>query len=239
MFVGSGRPQPERGHVQRVGDTARRPAHARSWWVQQLLDHLATVGFDGAPKPLGIDHLGQEVVTWIEGEVPDRSPFDLSDPAVRSTMMLIRRFHDATVGSAFAGAGEVVVHGDLGPHNTVYRDGLAVALIDFDADVAGGLRLDDVAHAVWCTADITEPTVDLATQSRRLHLACDAYGDVAPNEVLDALARRFERARRQHRAAGREAGVEIFGELLAWLSHHRMKLVASSANVQCRRQPGL
>ena len=45
-----------RGWV-RVGDSVRRPLHARSEYVHAVLEHLASVGFDGAPRLLGIDEI--------------------------------------------------------------------------------------------------------------------------------------------------------------------------------------
>ena len=57
---------------------------------------------------------------------------------------LIRKLHTAAVGfrpriTSYRfdprppGPGEIVSHGDLGPWNTVYRDGIPVAFIDWDA----------------------------------------------------------------------------------------------------------
>jgi hypothetical protein len=44
--------------VVRVGETVRRPLHARSEYVHSVLEHLASVGFDGAPRLLGVDEIG-------------------------------------------------------------------------------------------------------------------------------------------------------------------------------------
>jgi hypothetical protein len=38
--------------------------------VHALLRHLAAAGFDGAPRVLGIDAQGREVLSYLEGEVP-------------------------------------------------------------------------------------------------------------------------------------------------------------------------
>ena len=55
--------------VVRVGDTVRYPAHPRSEFVDGLLRHLERVGFDGAPRALGYDVQGRQVLTFVEGEV--------------------------------------------------------------------------------------------------------------------------------------------------------------------------
>jgi hypothetical protein len=101
--------------IVRVGDTVRRPRHARSEFVHTVLRHLDAAGFDGAPRLLGIDERGREVLTYISGETIDSTPARLCDARLVSAARLIRRFHDATAGTALAAAEEIVAHGDLGP----------------------------------------------------------------------------------------------------------------------------
>ncbi len=57
------------GAVVRVGDTVRRPIRPQSEAVALFLRHLEAVGFEGAPRHLGADDRGREVLTWIEGDV--------------------------------------------------------------------------------------------------------------------------------------------------------------------------
>ena len=156
----------------RVGDTVRRPAHGRSAWIQALLRHLEEVGFAGAPRALGFDAEGREVVSYIDGEVVHQPPFNLSDARMSSAATLVRAFHDATASSMLRGDEEVVCHGDIGPHNTVFRGDAAVAIIDWDAEVMPGRRSVDFAHAVWCFADLTEPVVPIHEQARRAAVMC-------------------------------------------------------------------
>jgi hypothetical protein len=85
------------GRVVRIGDTVRRPAGPHSEAVTELLEHLRTSGFDGAPVVLGRDREGRDVDGWIDGDVPI-PPFPkwaLADEALISTARLIRRLHDA------------------------------------------------------------------------------------------------------------------------------------------------
>jgi hypothetical protein len=58
--------------VVRVGDTVRRPLKPNSPLIHALLTHLEAVGFTGAPRFLGIDAAGREVLSYIEGEVAGR-----------------------------------------------------------------------------------------------------------------------------------------------------------------------
>jgi hypothetical protein len=58
--------------VVRVGDTVRRPVGPHSPLVHALLAYLESVGFEGAPRFLGIDGAGREVLSYIDGEVAGR-----------------------------------------------------------------------------------------------------------------------------------------------------------------------
>jgi hypothetical protein len=206
--------------VVRVGGTTRRPVHHRSGYVDALLRHLADVGFTGAPRPLGYDDRGRQILTYVEGDVLGPGPYRLCDGRVRSATALIRAFHDAAATFAPGAGQETVCHGDLGPHNTVFRGEHAVALIDFDADVGPGRRVDDFAHAVWCFADLTETDVAVTEQARKARLMCDTYGGISVAQVVAALVARFSRARADHLAAGRPGGVQAFDDLLRWMAVH-------------------
>jgi Ser/Thr protein kinase RdoA (MazF antagonist) len=212
----------------RVGDTMRRPAHHRSAYVDAVLRHLADGGFTGTPRPLGYDDAGRQILTYIPGEVPDGAgPYRLSDARLRSAAALIRSFHDATATSALRGDQEVISHGDLGPHNTVFRGEEAVGLIDFDEDLGPGRRLDDFAQAVWGFADLTDAEVAVAEQARRTRLMCDVYGGVTPPAVVEALTARFRRAHDQHLAAGRPGAVRVFAGLLTWMDRFGDRIAAA------------
>jgi Ser/Thr protein kinase RdoA (MazF antagonist) len=124
--------------------------------VHAFLRHLENVGFDGAPRVLGIDDAGREVLTFIEGNVlaagrgwrpgnPTPWPsMARTEECLLATARLLRTYHDAAAtftlpegavwrryNAPALGAGEAVCHGDIGPHNTVYRAGLPVAFIDW------------------------------------------------------------------------------------------------------------
>ena len=86
--------------VVRIGDTVRRPAGPHTPAVHALLSYLHAAGFEGAPRPLGIDDRGREVLTFIPGAVPWPDRFDLLEPRQRlaRAARLIRDFHDAVAG---------------------------------------------------------------------------------------------------------------------------------------------
>src|SRR5512147_2492199 len=100
-------PVPEREHALvggmdprwapvRVGDTVRRPGGLDPG-VRGLLRHLEAVGFDGAPRHLGIDERGREVLSFVAGEVPlpPYPAWSMTDRALADLGALVRRFHDA------------------------------------------------------------------------------------------------------------------------------------------------
>jgi hypothetical protein len=94
--------------VVRVGNTVRRPTGAYTPFVHSLLCHLEESGFEGAPRVLGIDEQGREVLTFIEGHVPpDLATW--SDEQLVQAAELNRRFHDPTGGSVIAGQ-ELDIH---------------------------------------------------------------------------------------------------------------------------------
>jgi tRNA A-37 threonylcarbamoyl transferase component Bud32 len=170
----------------RVGDTVRRPAVSPA--ALDLLRHLEAVGFDGAPRALGFDDQGRAVLSWIPGDVPwDLDGGAASNEQLAAVGALIRRFHDATGGTALAGDAEVVCHNDLSPDNTVYRSGKPVALIDFD-DAAPGRRLDDVGYAAWLYLDLTRASLPPAAQVPRLHAFAGGYGVAADATLVAAIA---------------------------------------------------
>lgn len=208
----------------RVGTTVRRPSYPRSEFVEAVLRHLEAVGFAGAPRVLGYDEQGRQVLSFIDGTVPHGLPFNLSDEHLLTGAELVLAFHDATSGSTLCNGEEVVCHGDLGPHNTVFRGPRAVAIIDWDSDVRPGRRADDFAHAVWCFADLTEADVPIVEQARRIRLMCSAYPGLTPEVVVAELTGRFQRARTQHAAAGRIAAIDVFDRLLEWIADHGEEL---------------
>lgn len=164
-----------RGLVVRVGDTVRRPVRPESGSTHALFRHLQEVGFPGAPRYVGHDGSGREVLSFIEGTaaLPPYPDWALDDAALQSVATLLRGFHDATegfraghmpwsvtVGDAYR-TGSVVCHGDPNLDNVVFRDGRAVGLIDFDL-AAPGSRIWDVAAAVrlWAPLRAEEDIAD-------------------------------------------------------------------------------
>src|SRR5260370_11265440 len=135
-----------------VDGTVRRDSNFWTPTIHALLGHLERVGFDGAPRVIGIDESGREVLSFVHGVVPEwpRRPWNFrSRRALQEVAQLIRGFHDASVSftapvdarwRGLVGAptnGEVICHNDLGPFNVVFRRGRPIALIDWDNPCPG------------------------------------------------------------------------------------------------------
>jgi aminoglycoside phosphotransferase (APT) family kinase protein len=199
--------------------------------VRELLLHLESVGFNGAPRFLGTDEQGREVLTWIDGDVPlpPYPAWAMTDRALADLGGLVRRFHAAT--ATFRGTtadwstewadpvgGSVICHNDLYPENVVFQAGRVVALIDF-AMAAPGRPLWDVAIA----AETWGPLGDSDRRDQhpvtldgiaRLGVLARAYG-LAPEraeQLVDVVIQ--ERA---HATANIRA--EIAGGNESWIHH--------------------
>jgi hypothetical protein len=191
--------------VTRVGTTVRRPQGPGSDAVHALLRHLEERGFAGAPRHLGEDAGGREVLSYVEGEVPIQPTpaWAHEDSALVSVGDLLRRYHEAVadfdptplrwrtrVPDRWRRG--VVSHNDPNLDNVVFRDGEAVALIDFDL-ASPGCPAWDLATAARLWVPLIDPRdVPPALAGRaeeRLRLLLDAAGadDELREDVVAAV----------------------------------------------------
>ena len=193
-------------------------------FVHDLLRYLQIVGFDGAPRLLGVDERGREVLSFVEGEVPhDHGEYRPSEARLARVAAMIRRFHDTTAGSDLAADAEIVAHNELGPHNTVFAGDEPVAFIDWD-DAAPGTRLFDLSNAIWSFANVGEGGGPVGQQARLIRLMCDAYGWDNPHAIIDEIHADLRRARTNHEQAGRLKARDIFQEMISWFDTHACEL---------------
>jgi hypothetical protein len=200
--------------VVRIGATVRRPHQESSGRVASYLRHLEAVGFEGAPRYLGQDAQGRDVLTYLEGDVPgDPVPsWAAGDDVLPAVARLVRRLHDASEGYAPAarpveggrpqpllpsGEPRIVAQRDVTPQNTVFRNGVAWGLIDFDLS-DWTTRSVDLANTAMHWVPLCDP-VDRSAVHReidagvRLRLMLDAYGRdaVGAEQLLHAAELRF------------------------------------------------
>lgn len=180
--------------VVKVGATVRRPFSASSSFTARLLDHLHDQGCDAAPRYLGTDEHGRDILTFIPGHVPAKWQ-RFTDRQIAAAAGLLRRLHDASRGLAATLGGEVVCHHDPGPNNTVFRNDKPIAFIDFDFAAAGD-PLDDVGYLAWSWCISSKPSRGPATeQARQVRVLADAYGLAAGqrHRLIDAVATQLDR----------------------------------------------
>jgi hypothetical protein len=209
--------------VVRVGATVRRPVGPHSDAVDALLRHFEAVGFDGAPRALGRDARGRQVLSFVDGEA-GLSPVPGGDHVLSELGCLLRRMHDAQTGFvappdaewhsgplAPVGGGDVICHNDLFPPNVIFRGGSPAALIDWDLCTPAP-RLYDVASAANFWAPLAHDdracAFGLANDraGERLRFLCDGYGlDASARvELLDVVAHRNRMGYEIHRVYGGE-----------------------------------
>ena len=145
------------GAVVRSGAYVLRPANDHSVSILEFLSRLESAGFEGAPSPVGVEPDGRERLRFVPGDVaiPPYPDWAQADGALASVAILMRSLHDASQRidtSALAWSSEmadpqggpIICHNDVCLENVVFRNGRAVALLDFDF-AAPGRRTFDLA----------------------------------------------------------------------------------------------
>jgi hypothetical protein len=194
------------GAVTRLGDFVLRPSNPYTGSIHRFLSALRAAGFEGASLPAGVDVDGRERLRFIDGDVA-LSPYPAwvqTDTALSSVATLLRGFHDAARSFDPAGCtwsaeladpdgGPIVCHNDVCLENVVFRDGIAVGLLDFDFAAPGRPLYDLVQFARMCVPvddDLSAARQGWAPADRpaRLRLVADAYGlDLAERHELQRL----------------------------------------------------
>ena len=192
------------GLVTRVGDTVRRPVRPTSNATWALLDHLERVDFPGAPRHLGVDEQGREVLSYVPGTAVLRPypAWALTDSALMSVARLLRDYHRAADGFDFDAhewghplpsefRGGIVCHNDLNLDNIIFVGGQATALIDFDLSGPGCVGWDLAgATRLWAPLEIDPDRPMVPAESlRRLGLFADTYGATKAEreQLIDAM----------------------------------------------------
>jgi len=206
------------GAVVRAGGHVLRPLSPHAEGIHALLAHLRATGFDAVPEVVGFEaatgSVRRERLVFIPGDVPV-PPFpawSTTDAVLASVAALLRRFHDAArsftpppgatwsdeLADPSPGDAPVWCHNDVCPENAVFREGVAIALLDFEF-AAPGRRVWDLAALAMMCIPLDAPDDAARTGRghldpvRRLRVVADAYGlDRAQRrELLDVLDERL------------------------------------------------
>ncbi|MGI9156998.1 MAG: phosphotransferase [Marmoricola sp.] len=135
------------GGAELVDGTVRRTVGSWTSSVHLLLAHLAESGFSGAPRALGTDEHGREVLTFLDGQTAGSTlPWPHwvhSDKALTQVANWLRRYHDAVADFVPPGGavwreggawqpGLAIAHNDAAPYNAVWNHSGLVGFVDWD-----------------------------------------------------------------------------------------------------------
>jgi hypothetical protein len=254
------------GAVVRDGDHVLRPSNPHTPTIHAFLCFLREEGFEAASEPIGVDPDGRERLVFIPGEVavPPYPAWAETDMALATAAALLRRLHDVSAryvipphstwsaemadpkAASVPTADLVICHNDVCLENLVYRNQVAVGLLDFDF-AAPGRRVHDLASFARMNVpiDSDEDAVLLGRSGpfdpvRRLRIVADAYG-LPPGraEFLESLRGGVERGGeflRRRLDEGNEAfremveatgGLAKFDRRRAWFAAHHDRLAAA------------
>ena len=190
-----------------TGDTVHRGVGYWTPAVHALLRHLDAVGFAPAPRVLGFDAAGREMLSYIRGDAgPASWQHIVPDGGLQAYARLLRAYHDAVsnfrphADAIWAHAegpptsGEIICHGDFGPWNVVWRDGAPVGIIDWD-DARPAPALDDVAYALEYAAPFRDDPECLRwlrydeppDRRARIAIFAEAYGLASTDGLVDRV----------------------------------------------------
>lgn len=241
--------------VQRIGDTIRRPTGPWTPAVHALLAHLESHDFPYAPRPLGLDADGREILGFLPGKAALNPwpPVLRTDAGIVALATMVRAYHTAVQGfvpppnarwfvpEVAWQPGQIIRHGDWGPWNTIWQEERLVGLIDWDF-CEPGTCLEELAQVAWYCVPLRGADriggagfTEMPNLRARLHLLCATY-DTTPALVVAALTvlQRKEMLRTTTLAQRglypwthfRARGdVEEFTAEAAWLTAHTAALV--------------
>ena len=236
----------ETGRVVKVGETVRRESGSWTPTIHALLAHLNTRGFP-SPRPLGLDDQGREKLSFLPGRASiwPWPPALIATEGAAKVGSFLRAYHDAVAGFAppspaiwrhgpqASKPGEIVLHGDFGPHNLIWDGEAICGLIDFEL-ARPGHPMDDAGFAVVRAAQLRPDDqtrspgfVTPPDRAARLAAFAEGYGCAAPQLVHAARQAqrseierivRFGAAGLEPWATFRRRGIEALArQELAWI----------------------
>ncbi len=196
-----------------VDGVVRRTAGSWTSSVHALLTHLEAAGFSAAPRALGIDADGREMVSFLPGQtVGNARPWPSwthSSSALTNVAQWLRRYHAAIAdfvppedaswreGDTWQ-PGMIIAHNDAAPYNAVWNDDGLVGFVDWD--MAGPVRLElDVAWVAFSWTPLHAPHVvaaegftDLDSRLPRLtHFLRAYHWQGTTDDILNLVAERL------------------------------------------------
>lgn len=236
--------------VVRIGDTVRRATGVHSDHIHRFLAHLEHAGFAQAPRFLGIDDKGREILSVLPGSTEFPADMWTNEAVIVASAHMLRAYHDASHGFDFGAAEdwafcypdaarhEVICHNDFAPYNMVFNQGVPNGIFDFDL-IGPGPRLRDLAYLAYWMAPLSYSTGDMADNGKaelargcpRLKLLCATYGTHAYADLLAMVSEVLHHMGSQA-AAVAMIGAEAAGKLRegGHFAHWQAEAVAFDAS---------
>ncbi|WP_405079867.1 phosphotransferase [Paenibacillus chitinolyticus] len=202
--------------VYRSGHTVRRELKPNSPQIHALLNHLADKGYGYAPKYLGIDEKGREMLSFIEGEAGNYplKNYMRSDDVLQEIAKMLRLYHDAVSGFSFDDdwrsldntpqPSEIICHNDFAVYNIIFQQEKPIGIIDFDA-AGPGPRLWDIAYTLYTCVPLSrlyltetgeivyyDSFQDASRVKNRVKLFFDSYGEEVAENYIEMVLLRLE-----------------------------------------------
>lgn len=158
----------------------------------EFLNKMREIGFKQVPVYYGQED-GFDVFSYIEGNtrlfVSD-SPME----EIRQVVETLRKIHDLTRNPQ---DGTVIVHGDLSPMNTVFKDGLLQGVIDWDG-CAYGQDYEDFVYVFWTWANVGDPLrndehlFEVLLKMLRWYGASDSFKEGFYQKLMETMENRLK-----------------------------------------------
>lgn len=204
----------DKGAVLVDGTVRRRPGPWTSA-VHDLLGHLESKGFTGAPRARGFDHLGREVLSYLDGQtVGAQRPWPAWTHSVEALHQVgewLRDYHHAVadyvppVATTWREGGPwlpgmVNGHGDPAPYNAAWSVTGLVGFFDWD-NAGPTTRQEDLVWAAFAWTPLharevvrSEGFTAFAQRRARLETILNAYGWAGTtDEVLGLVDARLSK----------------------------------------------
>lgn len=203
-------------NVYRSGDTVRRELKPDSYRIHKLLKHLENKGFSYAPKFIGIDEKGREILSYIEGEAGNYplKKYMWSDDCLIEIAKMLRLYHDSVQDFSFDESWEmldltpqpveVLCHNDFAIYNIIFNNERPIGIIDFD-NAGPGPRLYDIAYTLYTCVPLSRLHLSESGEviyynsfehanriKQRITLFFESYGKEVEEEYLEMVLLRLE-----------------------------------------------
>ena len=211
----------------KIGNTVHRQAGAWTPTIHSLLGFLRAKGFTYSPAVLGVDEKAREILEFLPGKAATR-PWPsqlLEDEGLVQAAIMLKYYHaivkdfqppdnaEWRIGKVKMESGQIICHGDLGPWNMLWQDGILTGLIDWDF-AEPGKAITDLAQMAYYFAPFRGESgwqeagfAERPDFRHRLDVLCKNYGRFTADEVLTEIALWLQEELRRVRSLG-EKGAE-------------------------------